>query len=312
MITNLYILGDSLSDTGGFILALNESLGNLKKIAMIEPYYKNSFTNGPVAVQILAKKLQFELKPGFNFKVFPGRICNLIGNNYAIGGSQIVKRIKSPFYQLLLNNLTIDDQSNALLTHHNLKKDDLVFLEIGGNDIIYALSLPTKEEQESLINEAISIMEKVVKKLLSHGAKKILISNVPDLGKIPRFIQTDKSVRATQLSILFNEKLIVMIKKLKALFPNYINHFDLFKVFKNLLNEFKSKPNANITIGYYNEEIDFSKIIKESKMTVTTNLKGINDINNYFYFDSVHPTKWIHEKIGEQLFITTKRWYLNE
>lgn len=312
MITNLYVLGDSLSDTGGFVLALSESLGNFKKIAMVEPYYKNSFSNGPVAAQILAQKLGFELNPGFNFKVFPGRICNLVGNNYAIGGSQIVKRIKSPFYQLFLNNLTIDEQSNALLTHHDLKKDDLIFLEIGGNDVIYALSLQTREEQENVINEAINIKEQVVKKLLSHGAKKILISNVADLGKIPRFVETDKSYRATQLSVLFNEKLIAMIKKLKVLFPNYINHFNLFKIFRNLLNEFSTKSNSNITVGYYDEEIDFFKIIKESKMSINTTLKTNKDISNYFFFDSVHPTKGVHEKIANELFIITKRWYLNE
>ena len=46
--SRLYVFGDSLSDTGNAASVVND---------LPPPYYKNRFSNGPVAVEVLAKKL---------------------------------------------------------------------------------------------------------------------------------------------------------------------------------------------------------------------------------------------------------------
>lgn len=54
--TQLYVLGDSLSDNGNLANILTYDTWNIDKVDFQEPFYHNSFTNGGVAADILAKK----------------------------------------------------------------------------------------------------------------------------------------------------------------------------------------------------------------------------------------------------------------
>ncbi len=99
----LYVLGDSLSDNGSLVGLANQMLGKvpgflksyvgIKEIAFKSPYYNNSFSNGPVAVEVLANKLGLSLIPAwFNeFKMlFLGWTFEKSGNNYATSGAQVI------------------------------------------------------------------------------------------------------------------------------------------------------------------------------------------------------------------------------
>ncbi|WP_353306973.1 hypothetical protein [Spiroplasma ixodetis] len=86
---NFYVLGDSLSDTGAVVSGFTVLFKHLKipKIAkMLPPFYKNSFSNGPAATQIIADYLHINLTSAWRFDLFLFA-DEQIGNNYAVSGT---------------------------------------------------------------------------------------------------------------------------------------------------------------------------------------------------------------------------------
>ncbi len=65
---NFYVLGDSLSDNGAIIGILN-NLSFAKSVKFDDPFYQGrSFSNGPTAVEYIAKYLDLdEFKPGWSY-----------------------------------------------------------------------------------------------------------------------------------------------------------------------------------------------------------------------------------------------------
>lgn len=192
-VNNFFVLGDSLSDGGNLcaiinefgnklenpcqklfssssIIEIKETIKYLKNFSLPEDYYKKcSFSNGPVAAKIFAKKLGIELSCGYkidysiNWPVTYKLSANRKGNNYAVGGSnssysQTLLESLSNFslpsiYQsrykklgwkewilqiiedAFLSLISIKKQTASLLEHHKINSKDLFFVEIGGNDI---------------------------------------------------------------------------------------------------------------------------------------------------------------------------------
>ncbi len=81
---NFYVLGDSLSDNGAIIGILN-NLCFAKSVKFDDPFYQGgSFSNGPTAVEYVAKYLDLdEFKPGWSYSIF-GKCHEQQGQNYAV------------------------------------------------------------------------------------------------------------------------------------------------------------------------------------------------------------------------------------
>ena len=71
-----YVFGDSLSDNGNLAAYLHTTFPN-------PPSYSNSFTNGPVAVQLLAESLGLTA----NASLWLTAPSVPAGTNYAVGGA---------------------------------------------------------------------------------------------------------------------------------------------------------------------------------------------------------------------------------
>lgn len=83
-------MGDSLSDIGSGTFGQNQYLINdnsskFKHFQLEKPYYKNSWSNGKVASQLIAEKFKINFKPGWLFNL-NGKVYQNFGNNYAYGG----------------------------------------------------------------------------------------------------------------------------------------------------------------------------------------------------------------------------------
>lgn len=108
-INNMYFLGDSLLDTGGFIKVIhcasqelknnfvvntffNDKLEQLNTLKLPNFYYGNSFSNGPVISENLTDKCNKTIKSGWDLNLNILDLINIkttsIGNNYAFSGSQ--------------------------------------------------------------------------------------------------------------------------------------------------------------------------------------------------------------------------------
>ncbi len=75
----------------------------------------------------------------------------------------------------------------------------------------------------------------------------------------------------------------------------------MFAAITNAINKFKSL-NINNNIIDAAVTTDFSEIINNGIIVPHFN-KGVNEenINNYFFFDSIHPNKWAHNIMAQEL-----------
>ncbi|UCM85185.1 MAG: SGNH/GDSL hydrolase family protein [Rickettsia endosymbiont of Culicoides impunctatus] len=345
-----YVLGDSLSDTGAIIGVFNNMLSFVKQefdtlrwidnIYFSPPFYnERSFSNGPMAVEYVAKGLGLPMTPGWSFNITPelkqwiaeqkakessiliedilqgARTKNMahvlatydkIGNNYAVGNS-MASVGKSLPYTLLFNQFQLKNQLNALIKHHpNIGADDLFIIIIGGNDIKAAVvdEAPTKIIDES-INEIFNDINLLVTKKVKH----IVVSNVPDIGTTPYFVDTNKQILATNLTQDFNLKLNNGIESLKTKHHGVnIKLLDIRNIFQNVLADYKQKGN-NISqpcvwdIANKRNTMLLLELVLTGELRVTYNFPCSKyKICNYLFFDSFHPTVLLHKVVGDTLF----------
>ncbi|WP_186647435.1 SGNH/GDSL hydrolase family protein [Fluviispira vulneris] len=338
----LYVLGDSLSDTGAstgsitkyrnncddkdlnpFILNLL-NLGFLadicsklpEKISFASPAHMGrSFTNGKVAAEVLAEKMNLELSPAwkvndlslFGFVNFKG--SSQLGTNYAISGAKAA--IGNDMADtLFLNNFTLNQQVSALIAGKGNRdmRNDLFLIMIGANDIISA----TFNSNNLIIDNAVFEIEKSLISLYNEGARNFIITNVPNIASLP-LIKADLKHRAEHLSIDYNFKLNAKITDFKINHSDAnIIYIDLYKLFDNLKQDyshngidFSTPCTSNISDTMINN-VDFSlllNIINSGKLPFEyINGCSAQTINNHFFFDSVHPSSWGHEKLGNKMY----------
>ncbi len=317
---NFYVLGDSLSDTGTLIGVMNEyiktTLTPWIKIYLSEnSYYKgHSFTNGPVVVEIISKKLNIPLKPAWKFE-FKNKKYEKLGNNYAIVGattteqdytnksliSYLFTNTKIGFDINILNEITILKQAKSMISQHNEEKflNSLIIISIGGNDILNICKILEKNKidlAKEKINESINQIKKTLYLLEKKKPRKVLILNCSDITKIPKFIQNYKKIK-NKVQELINE----YNKSLEKIISKKTNNFqliNLFKITQKLLLESISL-NKNTTHAC----VSHSKIpkIKLDSVTFFTKKNDINDKNNenYFFWDNIHPSNWVHKKTAD-------------
>jgi len=290
--SQLYVLGDSLSDNGNLANILTHDL--YTKVTFQDPFYHNSFSNGEVAASILAQKLGTTLTPAW---------YKNNGNNYAVGGAQSGQNNSSFEYELFLNHYAIDHQATQLLKDHKLQKNDNIFIEIGGNDLLNAMDEESSAKQEAMINKAITTEFNTIEKLINAGAHNLIIANVPNISNIPKYVNQKTSVKsiANNLSNQFNNQWNNKIDNLVKNNPKVnIKPFDLATNFNTLLKK-AAQMGKNITrdsVRWLTTDLIFN--LNPRYIHGTT----ADTINDNFFFDYVHPNKWAHNEIGLELFDT--------
>src|SRR5690606_9205700 len=211
----LFVLGDSLSDTGNAAAVADYLLGQPMypeaTIGLCHPgerllldrdcadivYLRSRVSDGPVAVEHLAAYLGVQLEPSFH--TVPDR--PVVGTNYAVAGAKA--RGSTP------RDLT--DQVERLLADHgaSLPAGAIAVLMIGGNDAIDALqaaALPALDEPGAalpdqaqgprtdppagqadparIVAEAVDGIVTAASRLLDAGAC-VVVANVPNLARLP-------------------------------------------------------------------------------------------------------------------------------
>ncbi|MBD2244269.1 SGNH/GDSL hydrolase family protein [Nostoc sp. FACHB-888] len=170
-IREIYVFGDSLSDTGMVFRATG---------GMYPPnptYFQGRYSNGRVWIEYLAESLHLSSKQTNNF-AYGGSTTGSVGNNYVPS---------------LLNQVQSFTQ-----THQQTNSDALYVLWAGANDYLQGVSnatIPVKN-----VTTAINSLTDV-------GAKKILVANLPDLGQLPATKNSTNSVNLSALTQAHNQGL---------------------------------------------------------------------------------------------------------
>ncbi|MEH2244392.1 SGNH/GDSL hydrolase family protein [Nostoc sp.] len=170
-ITELYVFGDSLSDTG---MVFRATAG------MYPPnptYFQGRYSNGRVWIEYLAESLHLSSKQTNNF-AYGGSTTGNVGNSYVPS---------------LLNQVQSFRQ-----THQQTNSDALYVLWAGANDYLQGVSSATIPVKNLTI---------AINSLTDVGAKKILVGNLPDLGQLPATRTSKNSVNLSALTQAHNQGL---------------------------------------------------------------------------------------------------------
>ena len=268
-VDELYVFGDSLSDTGN---VFNISGGKVQPSIAFPPdppYFQGRFSNDRGFVDYLGSDLG--LTPTL-FTALPQNTTTIPsqGINFAFGGSD--SGLGNAFIPSAPGLLAQVGLFTQRLQANNQKADPKALYSVWAGGVDYLFSGITDPKQT--VNNILSS----VTLLAQAGAKNILVFNQPDLGKIPYASNTGASSQLTALSTSHNALLADALNQFSAANPSVnIIRLDV----NSLFNQAIATPEQ---FGFKNATA--SCVIGDFQ-TITS---VCNDPNDFLFFDAVHPT----------------------
>jgi phospholipase/lecithinase/hemolysin len=213
----IVVLGDSFSDNGN-LYALTGSPP--------PPYWQGRISNGLVAVEYLAQKLEVPLS---DF-AWAGATTG-VGNGVDGGTVDSLGAFGLP-------GMTTAFQD--YLSAHPVDPNALYVFWGGGNDLTAVFANPA--EAPVIIGKAVANLVTMAVTLQTLGATRILVLNLQDFGKIPAFLQEDPQIQysITQVTLAFNQVL-------KANLPAGVHYFDTFSRFSDIISNPEEYGLSNVT-----------------------------------------------------------------
>jgi phospholipase/lecithinase/hemolysin len=284
-----YVFGDSLSDRGN--VAELENVLNFEKTGSFfgnfpdPPSFHDSFTNGPVAVQLLAQSLGLNANPSLwvtDFKdpagLFGGPAF-VPGTNYAVAGAT------SADANAGAGGINLPEQVaaySAFVSDH-ADPNALYVIMIGGNDVRNVALAPNPDAGAAAIAAGANTEVAEITTLADEGAKHFLVVNVPNVGLIPEFAEDDPSraALATQLSQLYDTDLAHGLAGLDLGAGATLTDFNLYNFNEGIL------ANAH-ALGFMNTtDPCFSDTPTSAASSTGCSLANID---SFLYWDDIHPT----------------------
>ncbi|GAC21192.1 SGNH/GDSL hydrolase family protein [Paraglaciecola arctica] len=271
--SDVYVFGDSLSDTGN----IKNSLGFLGGVLANSIGYGGNgrFSNGDVWHEYLSDGLGLS----------SSAIHSSGGNNYAYGGALAsggdgITGAVAMGMDAQINNY-LNDQNGA-----NSDADALFITWVGGNDVrsMVGTADPFAKLEQTLDNMAASLAQ-----LLNNGVGTLLVPNLPDLGTIPEFANTADSAQAHDLTVAWNTGLESRLMELNLLSNAELYYFDVYTTFNELL----AAP----------QDFGFSNTSSECRsVSFFRGEQSCSGADEHVFWDYIHPTTAAHELLSEFAF----------
>jgi phospholipase/lecithinase/hemolysin len=262
----LVVFGDSLSDNGNIYNAI---FGYLPTA----PYYQGRFSNGPVAVEVMADRLGIPLVDLAFGGASAGR------DNEYLPGSDTGLRGQINAY---LAELRSGGAAGA-------DARDLFVVQGGGNDLLGPIRANLPIPPSELIEDTVDELAGNVQALYDAGARDVLVPLLPDLsttgygssGSISPALLSD-------VSTAFNTALRERMDALTGTSPGLtLRIFDTFSVLADFRQTLQA-AGGNVTDRCW-----------------TGDYRGPGtlcaDPDKYYLFDNVHPTAVVHRHVGEMM-----------
>lgn len=292
---NVYIFGDSLSDTGNASAFL---------AAQGVPGVPERFSNGPVAVDVLAGGLGFQATPSLFL------LGGEYGNNYAVGGAVAIDADgdESTF------DTNLPTQVNTFLAYNGYQANPnaLYAVVIGGNDLFAAQAIratsvaeasgPARQDirkaAEARVTQAIASVEAQLMKLVGSGARNLVVGTAPDVSQVPTSLDTSAALIAiaddkheakradkflsytSKLASQYNEELALAVARVEAAAGISIVMWDLESFLSNVVEDAETLGYDNTTDGCIED------------------YANLPACDGFVFFDGVHPTTSVHTAAG--------------
>lgn len=280
-LTNIYVFGDSLSDTGNLLTLTSGEIPP-------SPYFEGRISNGPVAVEYLVERLNgaglsqnLTLSPSF-----------LDGNNFALAGAGTGRNnandddlnLDPPGLPGLLDQ--IDTYRQTGITDPN----SLFFIWAGPNDFLDNLGGQNTDDPALLVEQGIDNLRIGIEALVATGAKQLVIPNMLNLGRLPASVDFRREARA--IAIAFNGRLGLSLGNVELSAANAdleIVEVDLFSVGESIAENPTRFGLTNITTPL---------------LPLVASGQALPNTPGFFFWDPFHPTTQAHELFGDVIFNT--------
>lgn len=226
--SGLVIFGDSLSDTGN-VLSLTTAFGPAPFPSY--PGAEGRFSNGPSWTEHLAAGLGFASSAGPSNLLFDG--TNVIpigtpgGQNYAYGGARTGLGGSAGGTTGLMGQLVAWDGTASILGGGALTRaadpNALYVVMAGANDLRdYRSGATGAQDPTTVAGNVVGALNL----LANAGARRFLISSLPDLGLTPEAVNLGLVAQSTAATMAFNSALSTLTGSFEAGF-NLANGVDL-------------------------------------------------------------------------------------
>lgn len=287
--SGLYVFGDSLSDNGTLAGAFGV---NLPAPWSSDPPL-NRVSNGPVAVERLAARLGLDLRPSLHLSAlgFPPVLAP-VGTDYAVATARA--RAQGDFFADLPS---LGVQVATFLGYTpSAPSDALYVVFIGGNDVLDIRAEADDGRAAAVIDSATRAVGSALDGLIEAGARQILVPNVFDIGLTPA--AAGAPGLATRRTLEYNQALAGVIAGVEGARGVDLIEYDLFGLGQALARD----PAAFGFANFADPCTDGGAA--ELPPRAPAYLDGCSAlvIDQYAFFDDIHPTAALHALIGEELY----------
>ena len=244
--SQIVVFGASLSDNGNAVSIVPGLFPGA-------PYYPGRASNGLLWIDLVAADLGNEVKPFVNG-----------GTNFAVGGArtcEISGASGNPFDMCYQANLYL----TSVLNKADASALYVVDAASVGNNIFAVINNGLSSSE--ITAQAPSDIAKIMDKLYKAGARKFLVTNVPDVGATPRGQGLPSPATATALSDGFNATLNNELANFRA-----------------------AHSGADVRLADFKSAVAITAGFTNSTDPCVVNLVACATPDTYTYWDNLHPT----------------------
>lgn len=261
---HVYAFGDSYSDNGAGEAFTTRLAAQKVKDAQALPgplYWKGRWSNGPTAVEGLAKALGAPL------------------TDYAVGGA---KSGHGNYYAWMMPSQDtgvlgqVTEHLQAAKSHKADPKA-LYFIFISANDFFEWADFSHPESIEALSESSLANIRSATEQLVAAGARHVMVVGTTDLSHVPAVVLGNQVEHATKYQQLLAHKLPVELAQVRAAKVRYFDHL----AFSNTL---RADPAAH---GFTNLDTPCQATYPDVKPVCA-------DPDAHYYWDEWHPTRKVH------------------
>ena len=240
-ISELYVFGDLLSDTGNLFEITSEAFGTGFPSA---PFFEGRYSNGRLWIESLASELGIAYNFDTNFALI-GATTGLdhVGNPFE--PNDLVEQLGLPG--------TLAQVNNFIASNPNVDPNGLYTIWAG----IYDFGLGVTDTTE-LVNNIITAVEN----LANAGAKNVLVPNLPDLNRFPGTSDIPGIDNQEEIIAIFNSNLSQGLDELDQRLDYDVNiiQLDANSLFDRIFNNPTQFGFTNVTDRYIVTSADSSGI----------------------------------------------------
>jgi phospholipase/lecithinase/hemolysin len=263
-LTNLFVFGGPLEDIGNYASVFGD---------LPPPFYQNRFSNGPLAVDLLAARFGVTIEPSLH------RIGPAQGNNF----SSVDALASGDQPQDLAGQVT------AYLEPRGNTADPgaLYYIIIGGNEVIAATYEPDNAVAMQIIANAVQAKETAIRRLVAAGAKMILAPNFINIGVTPQIRLAGLSKRGRKISRLHNALFEQMLDRVERELDFHLIRYDFGRFVHDTL-----------------KTADVLRFTNTTDSCLALLPSGQCEFDQFTFFNDLFPTAKVHDLWGNALLST--------